>query len=637
MTTSTRPAGPATAAAGDHPLPDLTHRQILAIMGGLMLGMFLAALDQTIVSTSIRTIADDLDGLSNQAWVTTAYLITSTVSTPLYGKLSDIYGRKPFFLGAISVFIIGSIACGTSQTIWQLAGFRALQGLGAGGLMTLALAIIGDIVSPRERARYQGFFIAVFGTSSVAGPIIGGLLAGTDQILGVTGWRWVFLVNVPIGIAALIVVARVLNLHHIRQPHRIDWAGAAMLMLGVVPLLLVAEQGREWGWSSAGALLCYALGVVGIGAFVWAEHRAGDEALLPLRLFRIPTFTIASVLGFIIGMAMFGAMMTLPLYLQIVRGATPTQSGLQLLPMVLGMMTGSVLSGQLTSRTGRYKIFPILGTALLTVGLLLMSTVEYDTGYWHFAGFLLLVGLGLGLNMQTLTLAVQNAAERRDIGVATSSATFFRQMGGTLGTAVFLSVLFSTVGDNIKNAFAAAAKTPEFQQAVRDPAVIGAPQNSVIREMLSGGGAMSSANLNDTSFINNLDQVFKTPFLIGFDQSITHVIFIASFVAALAFVVAWFLPQLELRGASPAQRKAARQAPAEPASDVAAAPYVAEQAVPDDEPRPARAIAGDPVVDGDARPRRALPESKEWQQPEGSDGQDGSGDPDELGEPARLR
>ncbi len=544
MTTST--ARPARVVQSDPDVPEFTHRQILTIMSGLMLGMFLAALDQTIVSTSIRTIADDLNGLSLQAWVTTAYLITSTITTPLYGKLSDIFGRKPLFMIAISVFLVGSIASGFSQNIFMLSAFRAVQGVGAGGLMTLALAIIGDIVPPRERARYQGYFLAVFGTSSVAGPIIGGLLAGTPEILFVAGWRWVFLVNVPIGIFALFVVAKVLNLEHVKQNHRIDWQGALALVVGLVPLLLVAEQGRAWGWTSLAAVACYALGAIGIVSFIQFERRAGDEALLPLRLFRIPTFTIASILGFIVGMAMFGAMMTLPLYLQIVKGATPTESGLQLLPMVLGMMFASILSGQLTSKFGKYKMFPIIGTALLAAGMFLMSTIEYDTGYWEFAGFVALIGLGLGLNMQTLTLAVQNAAKRRDIGVATSSATFFRQMGGTLGTAVFLSILFGTVGENIKNAFGAAARTPEFQEAARNPSVIGAPNNAVVRDILSGNGAVSGV-IDDTSFINGLSDVFKKPFLIGFDASITHVVFIAGFIAIVAFAVAWFLPQLELR------------------------------------------------------------------------------------------
>ena len=314
-----------TPAAAHSPVPAaLTHRQILTILAGLMMGMFLAALDQTIVATSIRTIADDLSGLSIQAWATTTYLITATISTPLYGKLSDLYGRRPFFLTAITIFVVGSVLCGFADSMYQLAAFRAVQGLGAGGLFSLALTIIGDIVPPRERAKYQGYFLAVFGTSSVLGPVIGGFLAGQESILGITGWRWVFLVNVPIGALALAVVARYLRLPHTRRDHRIDWPGALALIIGLTPLLVVAEQGRTWGWLSGRSLTLMGVGVVGIVAFVLAERRFGEDALLPLRLFRGRTFVIGSALNLIIGMGMFGGLAALPLYLQIVKGATPT-------------------------------------------------------------------------------------------------------------------------------------------------------------------------------------------------------------------------------------------------------------------------------------------------------------------------
>src|SRR5690348_1488057 len=291
-------------AATDGPL---THRQIVTILVGLMMGMFLAALDQTIVATAIRTIADDLKGLDQQAWATTAYLITSTIVTPLYGKLSDIYGRKKFFSAAITIFVVGSVLCTLSQTMLQLAFYRAVQGLGAGGLFSLALAIIGDIVPPRERAKYQGYFLAVFGTSSVLGPVIGGFFAGQETILGITGWRWVFLVNVPIAIAALIVVSRTLHLHHTRLDHRIDYWGAVALTVGLVPLLIVAEQGREWGWTSTNALICYGVGLLGVVAFFVIERAMGEEALLPLRLFQNRTVAVASIASVFIGMGMFGA------------------------------------------------------------------------------------------------------------------------------------------------------------------------------------------------------------------------------------------------------------------------------------------------------------------------------------------
>src|SRR3954451_24951621 len=340
--------------------PLLSHRQIMTILTGLMAGMFLAALDQTIVSTSIRTIADDLSGLSLQAWATTAYLITATISTPLYGKLSDLYGRRPLFLTAISIFIFGSILSGCAQTMYQLAAFRGVQGLGASGLMALALAIIGDIVPPRERARYQGFFLAVFGTSSVIGPVVGGFLAGQETILGIDGWRWVFLINVPIGIFALALVAKGLHLPHVRRDHRIDWPGALALIVGLFPLLLAAEQGREWGWTSPRTLACFAVGLIGVIAFMLSERYYKDDALLPLRLFRGKTFSVGSGLNTIIGMGMFGGLAMLPLYLQIVKGKTPTESGLLLLPLVMGIMAGSILSGQIISRSGKYRKFPII-------------------------------------------------------------------------------------------------------------------------------------------------------------------------------------------------------------------------------------------------------------------------------------
>jgi len=350
-------ATPAPARA----VGELTHRQIRTILSGLMLGMFLAALDQMIVATAIRTIGDDLHGLSVQAWVTTAFLITSTIATPLYGKLSDIYGRKPLFLFAITIFIVGSALCGLSTSMYMLAAFRALQGIGAGGLMSMAFAIIGDIIPPRERARYQGYFMAVFATSSVLGPVVGGFFAGQSSIFGITGWRWIFYVNVPVGILALIVVTRVLQIEHHRRQHRIDWWGALALVVGLVPLLIIAEQGRTWGWSSAGAFACYVVGVLGLIAFVRVEEKMGDDALLPLRLFRNGVFAVASAQSMVIGIGMFGGMASIPLYLQIVKGASPTKAGLLILPMVAGMMAASLTSGQIISRTGRYKRFPIAG------------------------------------------------------------------------------------------------------------------------------------------------------------------------------------------------------------------------------------------------------------------------------------
>ncbi|MGH4025802.1 MAG: MDR family MFS transporter, partial [Pseudonocardiaceae bacterium] len=558
MTTALAPAR--DSAAPDPPAETFTHRQILAILAGLMLGILLAALDQTIVSTSIRTIADDLDGLDQQAWATTAYLMTATVSTPLYGKLSDLYGRRPFFLTAISIFILGSVLCTISQSMYGLAAFRAVQGLGAGGLMSLAFAIIGDVVPPRERARYQGYFLAVFGSASVIGPLLGGAFAGADSILGIAGWRWVFLVNVPVAAAALIVVARMLNIPHTRREHRIDWIGALALTVGVVPVLLVAEQGRTWGWDSLRSIVCYGVAVVGLGWFLAAERRIGDDALLPLRLFRGRVFRVASAAGLIIGMGMFGGFILIPLYLQIVKGASPTEAGLLLLPLMAGIMVASVVSGQITARTGRYKIFPVVGTAMMTAALLLLSVrLGADTPLWEADLHMALFGLGLGFCMQTLIMAVQNAVPARDMGVATASSTFFRQMGGTLGVAVFLSVLFGIVGSRIVDAFQGAARTPEFQAALADPALRANPANRVVLDAVGNGGISGNAGgvLQDSSFLQHIDPRLARPFLIGFSEAMDLVFLIAAGVMFLAFMLMLFLEEVPLRTQSGIEARAA--------------------------------------------------------------------------------
>ncbi|WP_371792350.1 MFS transporter [Streptomyces sp. NBC_01471] len=561
----------------------LSHRQILTILSGLMLGMFLAALDQTIVSTSIRTIADDLHGLSQQAWATTAYLITSTIATPLYGKLSDLHGRKPYFLTAISVFIVGSVLCTFSTSMTELASFRALQGIGAGGLMSLALAIIGDIVPPRERARYQGYMLATFATSSVAGPLIGGFLAGQDSILGVTGWRWVFLVNVPIGIIALFVVAKVLNIPHVRRNRRIDWWGAVTIAVGVVPLLLVAEQGREWGWGSTNSLICYVIGVVGIIAWIFVERRMGDDALIPMRLFRNAIFSKTSLLSVLIGAGMFGGMLMIPQYLQIVKGASPTRSGLEMLPLMLGMIIASVVAGQLTAKTGRYKIFPIIGTFLMVVALLLFHfKVQWDTPLWESMVFMLVFGLGLGGCMQTLVLAVQNAVPPQDMGVATASSTFFRQMGATAGTAIFLSVLFSNVGDKIGSAFKSAARTPQFQAALHDPSVLSNPANKPVLDMVKnpGAGGGGASVLSDSSFIQQLDPRLAEPFKQGFADSMHLVFLIAAGVVALGFLIVLWTKEVPLRNVSGLQARAAEEGGVASAAAEASAPEPATATVP---------------------------------------------------------
>jgi EmrB/QacA subfamily drug resistance transporter len=526
----------ATPTAGPDHSGEYTHRQVLTILSGLMLGMFLGALDQTIVSTSIRTIADDLNGLSVQAWVTTAYLITATITTPIYGKLGDLYGRKKLFMFAITVFVLGSVLCTFATSMYQLAAFRAFQGLGAGGLFTLVLAIIGDIVSPRERARYTGYFMAMFGTSSVLGPLIGGFFAGQATILGIDGWRWVFLVNVPIGIGALFVVFRTLHIHHERREVRIDWWGALALVVALVPLLTVAEQGRQWGWDSPRSITAYVIGGLGVVAFYLAERMMGDAALIPLRLFRIRAAAVTIAASVIVGMAMFGGIMLLPLYMQIVHGASPTEAGLLMLPMVGGLMAGSIGSGQVISRTGHIRLFPIVGSVLIVVGLALLSLCGADTSMIWVSLSMVVLGLGLGNCMQPLLLIVQSAVPATEIGVATSSATFFRQIGGTLGVAIFLSVLFSTVGGNIQDAIQADAQTPQWQQAVADG---GGLDPSVVAKVQ-----------DDSSFIDTLDPVFAHPFKVGFADSMDLVFMLAAGVGVLAFLILLLLPPVELRATS---------------------------------------------------------------------------------------
>ncbi len=587
----------ATAAKVDG---EYTHSQILRILTGLLMGMFLAALDQTIVSTAIRTIGDDLHGLSMQAWVTTAYLITSTIATPIYGKLGDLYGRKKLFLFAITVFIIGSFACAFSTSMTMLAVFRAVQGVGAGGLFTLALAIIGDIVAPRERAKYTGYFMAVFATSSVLGPVIGGLFAQTDQIVAISGWRWVFLVNVPIGIVALFVVSRTLHLHHTRREARIDWWGAAALVVALVPLLTVAEQGRSWGWGSGRSVAAYVIGAIGVIAFALIERRMGDDALIPPRIFRIRAVSITIIASIIVGLAMFGGMMVLPLYMQIVHGASPMKSGLMMLPMVAGMMSAAMTSGQITARTGKIRRFPMIGTAIATIALLLLSTISADTNLALVMLFMLILGIGIGNCMQPLTLIVQNAVPPQEIGVATSAATFFRQLGGTLGVAIFLSILFSTVGDKISGAFKAAA--PSIQGAVKaDPSLL---QNPLNKQVVTGDTSVFAKVMDDSSIINKMAGVIGHPFKVGFADAIAPIFLWAALIMACGFLVSLCMPKVELR-AQAAGAAARSQSDGTPAEPVTAEPALAGAPV----------SGGATAVTGDHAPKHAVADDREPAQP----------------------
>jgi EmrB/QacA subfamily drug resistance transporter len=432
----------------------LSHRQILVVMSGLMAGMFLAALDQSIVGTALPRITSELGGLDKLSWVVTAYLLTQTASTPLWGKISDLYGRKLIFQAAIVIFLIGSFASGAAQDIEELIAFRAVQGLGGGGLFALALATMGDVVPPRERGRYGGYFGAVFGTSSVLGPVLGGFFADGP------GWRWIFYVNIPVGLIALFVTSAALKIPHTRRDHVIDYLGATTIVASVSSLLLFTTwSGPDHGWTSPLSLTLVAAGVLLAVAFVFVEARA-SEPIIPLELFKISVFSTANLYSFLLGFAMFGAIIFLPVYYQVVKGFSPTQSGLAFLPMVVGLFSTSISSGIVMSRTGRYRIFPIVGSITVIVALLLLSQIGVTTPYWQTALMIYLFGAGLGFSMQIVVTIVQNAVDRRHMGTATSSVAFFRSMGGTFGAAVFGAVLSSRLAAHLADSGLGGAQSP---------------------------------------------------------------------------------------------------------------------------------------------------------------------------------
>jgi len=444
-TTEPAAAGGAAPASGpgDNAPQYLSHKQILVVLGGLMAGMFLAALDQSIVGTALPQIVSEFNSLDKLSWVVTAYLLTSTASTPLWGKISDLYGRRPLFIAAIVTFLAGSVLAAMSQNIEMLIGFRAVQGLGAGGLMSLAFATIGDVIPPRERGKYMGYFGAVFGLSSVAGPLLGGLL--TDG----PGWRWIFWINLPIGLVALGVVAAVLRLPHVKRSHKIDYVGAAVVTAAVTTLLLaISWSGPTNGWGTTTTIALLAASVVLAVAFVFVELRVA-EPIIPMDLFKGRIFSGYAGFAFLLGVAMFGALIFLPLYLQAVKDMSPTRSGLALLPMIVGIFTASISSGQLMSKSGRYKIYPILSAILVAGAMLLLSTLSMTTPYWHLALYMFVMGAGLGLSMQITVTAAQNSVPRQHMGTATSTMTFFRSMGGAIGTAIFGTVLTSRLKDHL--------------------------------------------------------------------------------------------------------------------------------------------------------------------------------------------
>jgi EmrB/QacA subfamily drug resistance transporter len=499
-----------SAAAAALPAPATRpRREVLVVFAALMLAVLLAALDGTIVATALPTITAELGGLDQLSWVVTGYLLASTISTPIYGKLGDLYGRKRIFQAAIVIFLIGSVLCGQAQGMGELIAFRTLQGLGGGGLIVLAQAIIGDVVSPRDRGRYQGIFGAVFGVSSVAGPLIGGFLVDNAS------WRWIFYVNVPIGIVALAVIAVALRVPDQRREARIDVRGTILLSLAAGCFVLATSLGGQtYGW---GSWQIVGLGVVTVAStalLIPVEKRAA-EPVLPMSLFSSRVFTVAGAIGFIVGFGLFGATTYLPLFLQIVTGASPTASGLELLPLILGLLVTSIGSGQLIARWGHYRPFPIAGTGLMVVGFWRLSTMEPSTSALGRSLDMVILGLGIGLVMQVLVLAVQNDVDYRDLGVATSGATFFRSIGGCFGVAI-CGAIFS---------------------------------NRLSAELADLGTlprALASGNVTR-------DQVAQLPtaahdaFVGAYADALSSVFLVCAPVAAVAFVLAWLLPEKPLR------------------------------------------------------------------------------------------
>jgi EmrB/QacA subfamily drug resistance transporter len=527
---------PASTAAPQE-TEGFTHHQILVIMSGLMLGMFLAALDQTIVATALPTIVGDFHRSNLLSWVITAYLLASTASTPLWGKAGDLYGRKRVFQLAIVVFLVASALCGASQNMFELIAFRGLQGIGGGGLLSLAFAIVGDVIPPRERGRYQGYFGAVFGVSSVIGPLAGGF--AVDDL----SWRYIFYVNLPLGIVALVVTNRVLRLPVRKRQVKIDWLGALLLVVGVSCILLATQfGGTSYPWGSVQVIGLFAAGALVLAGFVLREATA-PEPILPLELFRIQIFSVANIIAFVSGVAMFGALAFLPQYMQLVHGVSATESGLLLLPLLIGLLAMSISSGLYISRTGKYRWFPLAGTIGVTIGLALLTRLGAHTSLLLVGLYILVFGLGLGLFMQVLTLVVQNAVPMRLMGVATSSVTFFRSMGGAIGASALGAVLTAGI----------AAEFPRYLP--RADLAKGGNNGTKVAQLIQSPAVLDALKRTNPALHEGIIQAYS--------HAIDRLFIAAVPVSVLSIIAALFIRQVKLRTSNAPSQAAAGRPPAE--------------------------------------------------------------------------
>ncbi|MFC7721949.1 MDR family MFS transporter [Nonomuraea recticatena] len=498
-------------------------REVMAVLPGLMAAMVLAMLDNMIVGTAMPRIVEELGGLTHLSWVVTAYVLGTTVSTPIWGKIGDLYGRKNIFMGSIVLFMLGSVLCGMAGSsmlggpedgMTQLIAFRALQGLGAGGLMVNAMAIIGDLVPPRERGQYQGVMAGVMSLAMIAGPLVGGFI--TDHL----DWRWAFYVNLPVGAVALALLAVKLKLPKLRSQARIDWLGAALLSIGITALVLITTWGgNDYDWASPQILGLAALAVVSIAVFIPVERRAA-EPIMPLQLFRNRNFTLISAVGFLLGFAMFGAINFLPLYQQTVQGATATNSGLLLLPMMAAAMVVSLFVGKAITKTGRYKLYPVLGGVIMAVGMFLLSLMGVQTPSWQTGVFIAVLGLGMGFLMQTTMLIAQNSVEQKDLGVASSASTFFRSIGGSFGVSLFGAIFNNQLLSGLTDRFGARAAD----------------------EVVASGGRM------DASSLGQLTPQVRTGFLTALADAISGIFWWAILFAVVVPLLAAFIKEIPLRG-----------------------------------------------------------------------------------------